>query len=770
MFQYQQVWCIKFLQLRTYVYIVIIIGNQKKDSMILKDKYITTRFNNDEHTWPPDQTKHFTPVMMIYQKQQWSKEKIKNRIENGIDEYLSKTTSKTTQDLQEVFLQPLGSHHQRSILIEGLPGVGKSVLLKHTAYLWAIGKLLQHTDFLFLLHLRDPSVQQIDSLDALVHHFYRQDDEQASRVTSCVAQDGGKSVTILLDGYDELPVNLRQNGFIVNLLQHKDLAACSIVVTSRPDALTYLRDNISCQVEILGFSQQDQQHFIEHSLKGQPHKISELKQYLKNHSAIRNLCHAPIIMMILLYLYKNKEEIPLPTNYTGLYNSFICLTICRHLAKSKITLGEIEDLNSLPQPYSKIIRKLSKFAFKTLGNNRQLVFTLAEVKKKFPDIDKANDLGLLQAVDYAGRTSKSLYFSFIHLSIQEFLAAHHVATLPPSKEHSILHEKFWNTPEYYNVFDIYVALTNGQRLPFKRLFQPSLVEKLKSLFTDREKDSKSISQQLLSDKIKCLRMYCCFQEAGNTVMCKLIEIATKLDRKQIDLKYIRLSLNDIYCLTIFLTNSSHKEWQVLDLYSSHIQDCGLQILQHRLRNSDVTFRNLELNNTDLTQVSSSFISDLTINCRVQKLWINDNRIVGEDETLYRLITDRSSVLEELYMNSIKLSPIGAILLFTALSKAKKLRVLWIRDNDISDDASEAIIKAMKENTSLEELQMYKNPISGTCACHIVQALQNNQILQRLYLDRVSHHDWREEILALQRKINQKRKRHRCQVKLQVYFC
>ena len=759
--QVTKVRCAKSKIYDNYVLSLIIGSNH---SMILKGHYINKRFDSDEHTWPPKQPKHFTPVIMICQKEQRSKKEIEYMVENGIEEYLSTTTSKRTQDLQEVF------SHQHSILVEGLPGIGKSVLLKHIAYLWGNGELFPHTAFLFLLHLRDPSVQQIHSLDALVRHVYPGDYEQASQVTSCVAQDGGKFVTILLDGYDELPVNLRQNGFIFDLLQHKILPACSIVVSSRPHASTHLRNNISCQAEILGFSQQDQQHFIEHSLKGQPHKISQLKQYLKDHSTIRNLCNVPFIMTILLYLYKNKEERPLPTNYTGLYNLFICLTICRHIAKFGKPLDiEFEDLNGLPQPYSKIIRNLSKFAFKALGNN-QLVFTLAEVKKKCPDIDKPinNGLGLLQAVEHAGRTSKSLYYNFIHLSIQEFLAAHHVATLPPSKEHSILHEKFWNTPEYFNMFDIYVALTNGQRPPFKQLFQPSLIEKLKTLFTGREKDLNGISQQLLSDKIKCLRMYCCFQEAGDMVMCKLIEVSTKLDKQQINLKYMRLSLSDIHCLTIFLTYSSHKEWQVLDLYNSHIQDCGLQMLQHRLRNSNVIIRNVELNNTDLTQVSSSFISDLTINCRVEKLWINDNKIVGEDETLYRMITDHSSVLEELYMNSINLSATGAILLFTALSKAKKLRVLWIRDNDITDDASEAIIRAMKENTTLVELQMYRNLISGTCACHIVQALQNNQTLQRLYLNIFNDHDERK-ILVLKQIVNRKRKIHGSQVKLQINF-
>ena len=690
----------------------------------------------------------------------------------GIEEYLSTTTSKTTKDLQEVFSQleqPSDSQHQRSILVEGSPGVGKSILLKHITYLWANGELLTNTHFLFLLHLRDPSVRQLDSLQSLVHHFYHYD-KQAEQVTSCVAQDGGKSVTILLDGYDELPPNLRQNSFIVDLLQHKVLPACSIVVSSRPHASTHLRDNISCQVEILGFSEQDQQHFIEHSLKGQPHKISELKQYLKHHSAISNLCFIPFNMTILLFLYKDKEETPLPTNSTGLYNLFICLTICRHLAKSGITLDEeITHLNSLPQPYSKIINQLSKFAFKALANN-QLVFTLAEIKKECPDIDKAiNGFGLLQAVEYAGRTSKSLSFNFIHLSIQEFLAAHHVTTLPPSKELSFLQKNFWNNPVYFNMFDIYVALTNGQRPSFKRfLQQPSLMEKFKKFLTGRE-DSVGISQQLLSDKIKCLQMYYCFQEAGDMVMCKSIEEATKLDEQQIDLSFTRLSPSDLECLTTFLTCSSHKEWKMLDLWYCHIQDHGLQILQHGLRSSNVIITHLWLMYSGLTAVSSSAISDLTISCRVKILHISNNHTVGEDDRLYRILTDHSSMVEELYMYFTKLSSSGAIKLFTSLSEAKKLRILGIHYNNITDEACDAIIMAMKKNISLVELNMYSNPISGECVQLIVQALQYNNTLQLLHLNDDYHDDVKGKIRSLEEEINKKRKTHGCLVKLEIRF-
>ena len=543
------------------------------------------------------------------------------------------------------------------------------------------------------------------------------------------------------------------------------------MVSSRPHASAHLCDNISCQVEILGFSEQDQHHFIENSLKGQPHKISELKQYLKHHSAISNLCFIPFNMTILLFLYKDKEERPLPTNSTGLYNLFICLTICRHLAKSGITLDEeIKDLNSLPQPYSKIVNQLSKFAFKALGNN-QLVFTLAEIKKECPDIDKAiNGFGILQAVEYAGRTSKCLSFNFMHLSIQEFLAAHHVTTLPASKELSILQKNFWNNAVYFNMFDIYVALTNGQRPSFKQfLQQPSLKEKFKKFLPSRGEDSVGISQQFLGDKIKCLRMYRCFQEAGDVVMCKSIEVATKLDEQEIDLSDTSLSASDLECLTIFLTCSSHKEWKKLDLYNCHIQDHGLQILQRGLRSSDVTITVLDLDSNDLTAVSSSAISDLTINCRVKKLDISRSNIDGDDYTLYRIITDPSSVVEVLCMKFTTLSSSGAIKLFTALSEAKKLRILWITNNNINDEACNAITMAMKKNTSLVQLMIGCNPISEECAQLIVQALQYNNTLQELWLNYDYHDDVQEKIRSLQEEVNKKRETRGCQVKLEIYF-
>ena len=69
------------------------------------------------------------------------------------------------------------------------------------------------------------------------------------------------------------------------------------------------------------------------------------------------------------------------------------------------------------------------------------------------------------------------------------------------------------------------------------------------------------------------------------------------------------------------------------------------------------------------------------------------------------------MVEELIMNFVNLSSSGAIKLFT--SKAKKLRILGINSNNITDEACDVIIMAMKKNTSLVRLDMCTTHCSST---------------------------------------------------------
>ena len=137
-------------------------------------------------------------------------------------------------------------------------------------------------------------------------------------------------------------------------------------------------------------------------------------------------------MVILLYLYK--LGFPLPKNATDLYHHFICSTICRHLSKfGKPLTGDITDLSDLPEPYNRIISKLSLEAL----NKNKLIFTLDEITAGCPDIAATpgaiNGFGLLQAVQHFGLYAKTMLLNFIHFTVQEYLAALYISHLQQMK-------------------------------------------------------------------------------------------------------------------------------------------------------------------------------------------------------------------------------------------------------------------------------------------------------------------------------------------------
>ena len=130
----------------------------------------------------------------------------------------------------------------------------------------------------------------------------------------------------------------------------------------------------------MGFTEAERQHYIKESMKGQRQKIDELTQYLQGHWTISSLCFVPFNIVVLVYLYK--QGIPLPKNSAELYDYFICLTICRHLAKHGHHLqGNITEstklpkLTDLPEPYNKVVRQLSKLSLEALNDKQVDLYT-----------------------------------------------------------------------------------------------------------------------------------------------------------------------------------------------------------------------------------------------------------------------------------------------------------------------------------------------------------------------------------------------------------
>ncbi|XP_065896294.1 nucleotide-binding oligomerization domain-containing protein 1-like [Dysidea avara] len=346
-------------------------------------------------------------------------------------------------------------------------------------------------------------------------------------------------------------------------------------------------------------------------------------------------------------------------------------------------------------------------------------------------------------------------FNFIHFSIQEFLAAHCVANLPPEEETKILKKHFWSK-FHYNMFSMYIGLTKGQRSSFRQFLADGSTQYL-------------IANKFLAEQKKCIYLYKCFYEAGDSEMCKYISEAPVFSGKAINLRGIPLLPSDVSCLGLFLVKSHIKEWKKLDLLSCNIRDVGCRTLHRALvvHNDSVTIEDIHLSSNSLTSVSADYISEIAISCKVTLLYLNGN-VLGETNGLSQMLNN--AAIEELYMHGNKLHTSTAISLFKALrtSTNAKLKILSLMYNDIYDEAGNEIGETLKVNRSLECLWINANPLSGKAALSIMDALKFNNTLKLLKLPYYSY-NLRKDITREANNINKSRISQGCYVDLCVDF-
>ena len=750
----------------------------------VKAVYKATRFSVAKDTWPPEQPKDYTPLVLLHHEDEHNMRDVTIVTEalhsGAISDVISATSSKpiatqpslyhhnklgnalkaskTTTEVSEILAPLEFKDTPQTILIEGAPGIGKTILLKHIAYSWAEQGVLQKYELVLLVYLRDPTVQKISTAEQLFQYFCKPFGSNATKTAVMCSEyflgNNGSTLALLIDGYDELPEELRDNSLIADILNRQVLPDCALVVSSRPHASVLLRKEASLRVDILGFTEEQRKHYIEHSLND-PSQIKQLTTYLEQHVIISSLCYVPFNNVLLLFLYK--QGVPLPNNATQLYNIFICLTIHRNLTKYGITLKPpITDINDLPEPYGEFIQQLSKLSLKALNNN-QLIFTLDQIKQLCPQVESVpgalNAFGLLQAIEHVSIFQTTTTFNFLHLSVQEFLAANHIITLTPDEELSILNRYFWHG-SHSNMFTIYITLTKGQRRSFRK-------------FLSGRNNLIALDSQFLYDQLKCMHLYRCFNEASDDDrVCRTIE--REFSYGTINFFSKRLSTNDIENIATFLTCCSIKQWKWLDLGNCHIRDAGLHIIHRIITPSSITIKELWLSSNDLSSSSDGCLSDIVITSGVKVLNVSHNETIGQTEEFFStILSSPSSMIEKLYIRDINLSTRAAIMIFTLLKeKNTKLKKLYMADNDVTDDVCDVIAETLQVNSTLEYLDICNNKISKEASELILHCLRHNNTLAQLRLPNYSEDDYKQ-ILTLQDIVNEERKHSECQVKLNV---
>ena len=399
----------------------------------LKDKYksMSTLPDGD---WPPSLGRQYTRLAMIMQERELPGGELvatmeRDYLHGNIDNIVKR---KKAVQLPEIFLPPEDGGQQLKILMDGAPGVGKSTLSRKICKDWASGQLLQQYHLVLLLPLRQASIREANSIEDLIK---TDSPDLQQQVVQHLQETSGEHILLILDGYDELSNEDRTQGSLfLDIVRGDKFPRCSVLVTSRPYASDYLQqlESVNRHVEVLGFTEEQIEHCILENIPDKT-KATELVQSLKERQDIASLCYIPLNCAIVLHVYK-MAQCTLPHSLTKLYETFIVNALKRH---AKITGNDprstrrLNTLKNLPEPLQQQLNALSTLAYNGLVADK-MVFSTEDLEAVLPDSSDLNIdsylLGLMTVIKEFTSTGEELSYQFLHLTIQEFLAARWVAS------------------------------------------------------------------------------------------------------------------------------------------------------------------------------------------------------------------------------------------------------------------------------------------------------------------------------------------------------
>ena len=238
-----------------------------------------------------------------------------------------------------------------------------------------------------------------------------------------------EKVLLVFDGYDEYRTGsvaeaqfgTRSTSPICEIFHRNELRDCTVLVTTRSSRADELQESADKHAKITGFCLEDQFAFMKRML-GSNSQVSELKMFLLEKSLFY-LARVPLLNLFFCLLFRQDKEkmMELGKRKTPFYRAIIRYILQysnKRLSPAKVYKVKEED-------YQEILTEIGKVALESLLKGSQ-VFEYGQLSEKVRG-EESVMVGLLQLSENEASLEPTEIVSFIHKSIQEYLAAWFIA-------------------------------------------------------------------------------------------------------------------------------------------------------------------------------------------------------------------------------------------------------------------------------------------------------------------------------------------------------